>query len=80
MLSTLEAIIRGGQGIKNEASEDELRGLTVSGSKRGRSRVEALMHARALLDQLWNSGSQALTRAAELLANGSRERELCRPG
>ncbi|KAI9673470.1 MAG: hypothetical protein M1817_002932 [Caeruleum heppii] len=77
MLSILEAIFHdaeaaeGGIGVL-EFSDYPGRGLSEECLDE-KSRVEALNHVRGILDQLWWTESSFVGRAAEVLANGSRD-------
>lgn len=73
------------QTIFTQAEEDEgsfnvqelLASLEQAGEdeRRGRKNLQALQGVRVILDKLWSSGSEFMARAAETLANGSRDRQ-----
>lgn len=79
-----EDMFRSLQNIFTQAEEDEgsfnVQELLASleqadeDARRGRKNLQALQGVRTILDKLWSSGSEFMARAAETLANGSRDR------
>jgi hypothetical protein len=56
------------QGALDEADAD---------ADRGQRDAEALQSVHSILGKLWSTNSGLLSQAAEVLANGSRDREFC---
>lgn len=84
-----EGMFRSLQEIFTQAEEDEgnfnVQELLASleqaaeDARRGLKNLQALQGVRTILDRLWSSGSEFMARAAETLANGSRDREFPHP-
>ncbi|KAK2760313.1 hypothetical protein FQN54_002381 [Arachnomyces sp. PD_36] len=78
-----EDMFRSLQNIFTQAEEDEgsfnVQELLASleqadeDARRGRKNLRALSGVRGILERLWSSGSEFMARAAETLANGSRD-------
>jgi hypothetical protein len=84
MFSTLEAIFQRAEEAEGGVGVSELRAVSTDGEE-GRTggvrNVEALRDVRGILDQMWWSESKFMTRTAEVLADGSRDRtSWSRPG
>lgn len=79
-----EDMFRSLQNIFTQAEEDEgsfnVQELLASleqadeDARRGQKNLQALKGVRDILDRLWSSDSDFMARAAETLANGSRDR------
>lgn len=79
MFRSLEAIFREADANEGNFQVKELLASldeADAGAKRGQRNLQALEGVRAILDRLWYSRSDYMARAAELLANGSRDREM----
>lgn len=78
MFSQLEAIFQQAEEFEGGVGVSELRsrpGYDDQNERAApRNHVEALRDARAILDQMWWSDSSYIIRAAEILADASRER------
>ena len=79
MLATLEAIFQRAEEAEGGVGVGELRSFPgeegALEAYDGRSRVDTLTNVRGILDQMWLSDSDFMEGAAEVLADGSRERE-----
>jgi hypothetical protein len=82
MFRALSAIIENAEAAAEAGNAFDLKELHASleqadaDARRGRRDPESLHSVLKLLNQLWASNSDFLAQAAEILANGSREREL----
>jgi hypothetical protein len=78
MFSTLEAIFQRAEEVEGGVGVSELRAVSTDVDEEyrtsGRRNVEALRDVRRILDQMWWSDSEFMTKAAEVLADGSRDR------
>lgn len=80
MFSSLEAIFHRAEEVEGGVGVGELRAVfehADESSRAGYKDVDALRNVRGILDQMWWSESTFVVSAAEVLANGSRDR-MCR--
>jgi hypothetical protein len=79
MFSELEALFEQAEDTEGGVGIGELRPRIDVGeqdeSSPGRKTVEALRNVRSILDQMWQSESRFISRAAEIMADASRERK-----
>ncbi|KAH0537223.1 hypothetical protein FGG08_005965 [Glutinoglossum americanum] len=79
MFSTLEAIFQRAEEAEGGVGVSELRPLSTDVDEEYRTsggrNVDALRGVRNILDQMWWSESEFMTKAAEVLADGSRDPE-----
>lgn len=82
MFRALKTIIENAEGTAEAGNAFDLKELHASleqadaDARRGRRDPESLQSVLNILNQLWASNSELLAQAAEVLANGSRDREL----
>ena len=80
MLATLEAIFQCAEEVEGGVGVRELQGSSIDDEGyedlSGWSKTRALARVKDILHQMWSTDSQFLTRAAEVLADGSRHREV----
>lgn len=82
MFRALRTVIENAEGTAEAGNAFDLKELHASleladaDARRGRRDSESLQGVLKILNQLWASNSQFLAQAAEVLANGSRDREL----
>lgn len=83
MFRALRTIIENAEGTAEAGNAFDLKELHASleqadaDARRGRRDPESLQTVLKILNQLWASSSEFLAQAAEVLANGSRDRETC---
>jgi hypothetical protein len=81
MVAALKGIIENPEGAAEAGSSFDLKELHASleqadaDAPRGRRILENLQSVRTIIDRLWSCSSDYLVQAAEILANGSRDRE-----
>lgn len=80
LLRALQTAIENVQGTTEAGNGFELKELHSSLEQAADTRpnqryLEVAQNVRSILDQLWSSNSELLTQAAEILANGSRDRK-----
>ena len=79
MFSELEAVFEQAEDTEGGVGIGELRPRIEPGeqdeSSPGRKTVEALKNVRSILDQMWQSESRFIARAAEIMADASRDRK-----
>ena len=81
MFRSLKSIIEHVEGTAEAAGSFDLKELHASleqadaDARRGRRDLESLQSVRTIIDHLWSCNSEYLAQAAEVLANGSRDRE-----
>lgn len=81
MFRSLKSIIERVEGTTEAAGSFDLKELHASleqgdaDARRGRRDLESLRSVRTIIDRLWSCNSPYLAQAAEVLANGSRDRE-----
>ena len=80
MLATLEAIFQCAEEGEGGVGVSELQSWSIDDEGyedlSGWSKTRALARVKDILHQMWSTDSQFLTRAAEVLADGSRHREV----
>lgn len=82
MFRALSLVIENAENAAEAGNAFDLKELHASleqadaDSRRGRRDAESLQSVLEMLNQLWASNSEFLVQAAEVMANGSREREL----
>lgn len=81
MFCALKNVIEHAEGAAEAGNSFDLKELHASleqadaEARRGRRDVDALRNVHAVLGHLWSCNSGYLVQAAEILANGSRDRE-----
>jgi hypothetical protein len=81
IVAALKGIIENSEGAAEAGSSFDLKELHASleqadaDAPRGRRTLENLQSVRTIIDRLWSCNSDYLAQAAEILANGSRDRE-----
>lgn len=77
MFSSLEAVFQRAEEAEGGVGVGELQAVfkhADESSRAGYKDVEALRNVRGILDQMWWSDSEFMASAAEVLADGSRDR------
>lgn len=81
MFHSLKSIIEHAEGAPEPGGSFDLKELHASlgqadaDARHGRRNLETLQSVRTIIDRLWSCNSDYLAQAADVLANGSRDRE-----